>query len=178
MELPRIIGLTGKKFCGKDTIANYFVDKYGYIKIAFADVLKDVCKIIFNLTDEQLNTDKKEIIDERWTVTPRQIMQFIGTDLFRNQLQLLIPFVKEDIWILCVRNKLLDTTKKFIISDVRFENELNMIKELSGKIINIDRKTEYDDKHISETLNLYYDYKIINDKSIDELYVKCNNIFV
>ena len=178
MEHSRIIGLTGKKFCGKDTVANYFVDNYGYTKIAFADILKDVCKIIFGLTDKQLNTDEKEIIDEIWKVSPRQIMQFVGTDLFRNQLQLLIPFVKEDIWILCVKHKILDVTKKFIISDVRFENELAMIKELDGKIININRTTVFDDKHISETLNLYYDYKIDNNSTIDELYVKCNNLFI
>lgn len=177
MEYPRIIGLTGKKFCGKDTVANYFVVHGGYTKIAFADILKDVCKMIFNLTDKQLNTDEKEIVDERWKVSPRQIMQFVGTDLFRNQLQLLIPFVKEDIWILCVKNKLLDTSKKYIISDVRFENELNMLIELGGKIINIERMTEFDDKHISETLNLYCDYKIDNNGSIDELYIKCNNLF-
>jgi hypothetical protein len=105
-------------------------------------------------------------------------MQFVGTDLFRNQLQLLIPFVKEDIWILCVKNKLADVTKKIIVSDIRFENELNMLKEFGGKIINIERLTEFDDKHISETLNLYCDYKIANNGLIDELYMKCDKIFI
>ncbi len=35
MEFLRIIGLTGKKFCGKDTVTNYFVDHYGYTKNSF-----------------------------------------------------------------------------------------------------------------------------------------------
>ena len=42
-----IIALTGKKGCGKDTIANYLVEKYGFINYGFADPIKEVGKILF-----------------------------------------------------------------------------------------------------------------------------------
>jgi hypothetical protein len=51
-----IIGIGGEKQHGKDTVANYLVSKYGYTKKAFADRLKEICKISFpevNIYDEQ-----------------------------------------------------------------------------------------------------------------------------
>ena len=36
-KLPKIIGISGRKYHGKDTIGDYLVNKYGYKKIAFAD---------------------------------------------------------------------------------------------------------------------------------------------
>ena len=34
---PKLIGISGKKRSGKDSICNILVDKFGYKKIAFAD---------------------------------------------------------------------------------------------------------------------------------------------
>ena len=33
MNLPNIIGICGKKYHGKDTIANHLIEKYGYKRI-------------------------------------------------------------------------------------------------------------------------------------------------
>ena len=61
-----IIGITGKKFNGKDTGAIYLINNYGYERLAFADALKEACKCIFGFTNEQLYGNKKEDIDEYW----------------------------------------------------------------------------------------------------------------
>lgn len=42
-----IIAICGFKGSGKDTMGNILVEKYGYVKLAFASVLKDVISIIF-----------------------------------------------------------------------------------------------------------------------------------
>ena len=65
------------------------------------------------------------------------------------------------------------------VTDVRFPNEADLIKELGGKMIRVTRRTEvYDtypngiDAHASETaLDDYpdYDYVLDNDKSRDIL---------
>jgi dephospho-CoA kinase len=49
-----IIGITGKKFSGKDTLGDYFVNNHGYIRLAFADALKNACAEIFGFDFEQL----------------------------------------------------------------------------------------------------------------------------
>ena len=62
-NMPRIIGVTGKKFNGKDTLGNY-LSKYNYKRMAFADPLKEVIKNVFNFNDAQLYGEDKERIDE------------------------------------------------------------------------------------------------------------------
>ena len=91
-----IIGIIGKKKVGKDTFANYICSNCNedtFVKMAFADTLKTVCKEIFDLSDSQLHdTIQKDLIDPRWSMSPRQILQFVGTDLFRKHF-------RESIWI-------------------------------------------------------------------------------
>ena len=38
----RILGITGKKGSGKDTTAEYLIERYGYIRFAFGDKVKEV----------------------------------------------------------------------------------------------------------------------------------------
>ena len=60
MDKVKIIGITGYKNSGKDTLAEYFIDN-GFYKISFADPLKQACKEIFSFSDDQLyNQNFKE----------------------------------------------------------------------------------------------------------------------
>ncbi len=45
----KCILVTGCAGSGKDTVANYLIKKYGYKKFAFADPLKKISLILFNL---------------------------------------------------------------------------------------------------------------------------------
>jgi dephospho-CoA kinase len=173
-KMAQIIGITGKKNSGKDTIGNYLVEKYGYKRLAFADPLKEACRSIFSFTDAQLYHDKKEEIDEYWNESPRKIFQIIGTDLLRNK------FMK-NIWIAALKKKIMDEFKKnpnqkIVITDIRFENENNLIKELNGIIIRVNRYTSNInvDLHESEQMidNLVVDYEI-NNNSTKEILFDC-----
>ena len=64
-----------------------------------------------------------------------------------------------------------------VVSDIRFVNEAEKIKELGGKIYYISRNNKINDysQHSSESsmelrLNDYIDYKINNNGTIQELY--------
>ena len=48
-----IIGIVGKKGSGKDTAGEYLIEKYGYVRFAFADKVKEVASALFNFSDEQ-----------------------------------------------------------------------------------------------------------------------------
>jgi len=162
-----LIALSGKKHSGKDT-AGLFFTQNGYMRLAFADALKDICKILYDLSEEQLNGNDKEKIDLRYNKTPRELLQFIGTLLRQN--------IGKNVWSDIIKNKLFDTKgQKIVITDLRYPDELEIIKSFGGIIINIFRpnleENEFN-KHESEQQKLSYDYQIINDSSISDLHSK------
>ena len=73
------VGILGKKGSGKDTLADYLVEHNGFIKYSFADPVKNIVNILFNLSDTQVNGYLKETVDERWGLSPRVILQRFGT---------------------------------------------------------------------------------------------------
>lgn len=139
-----LIGLVGKKGSGKDTLADFIVKEYSFVKYAYATPLKEACKILFLLSDDQLHDrELKETIDNRWDMTPRKMMQTMGTDLIRTH-------IDPNFWIkhfsLWFKN---NSEKNVIVTDCRFQNEIDIVIKLGGKIIKINRETEFDE-HESE----------------------------
>ena len=173
-----IIGITGKKFNGKDTVSDYIVSKYKFTKIAYAEPLKEVCRNLFNFNDDQLYGNKKEDIDPFWNITPRHAFQFIGTDMIRNNANKLISGINNNFWVKCLEKRILDLNsrgiKNIIISDIRFINEADIVKHLNGKIIKVCRNIDNNDTHISELEinNINEDILIENNGSLEELYSK------
>lgn len=173
-----IIGILGKKFYGKDTTADYLVKNYDFNKIAFADKLKEVCQLLFGFNHRQLYGDLKEEIDSNWNVSPRTVLQYLGTEVFRTDINKIMPHIKQNFWINCVKTQYInmlkkDPTAKLVISDVRFTNEVDMIHELGGIVIKINRNIHSTDCHESEKnidfINNYDDL-LENSGSIENLY--------
>lgn len=187
--MSNLVGITGYKRHGKDTVGDYLVNFHGYRKIAFADSLKTALSAIFKFNHEQLYGDLKETVDPFWNITPREAMQTIGTDLMRNQF-------RDDIWVKCLEREIVeiwkkDPTAKIIIPDVRFPNELDMVKRLGGCIVRVTRpfleqntsdapeqntitapELHSSESHIS---SFVVDYDVTNNGTIDDLYV---NLYV
>lgn len=170
--MGKLIGILGRKRSGKDTIGNYMVERYNYNRYAFADPIKDIIKIMFDLSEQQLNEDKEKI-DERWGVSPRTFLQKFGTEICRNNLETYIPNINldgETLWIKLFRifyekNK----DKDIVITDVRFLDELNVIKSCGGKIVKVNRDNLEKDIHISEKDIDSYDNELI-DYFVDNNY--------
>ena len=141
-----IIGLTGFIGSGKDTVANMLCD-VGATQESFASPLKDVCASVFGWERHLLegNTiasrDFRETPDMFWTrklgidnFTPRLALQLIGTDIMRNHFN-------SDIWISSMEYRLRKSNSNIIVvSDARFQNELNLIKDMGGKVLTVVRE--------------------------------------
>lgn len=171
-----LLGVAGVKFSGKDTVGDYYVNNHGYIKLHYADPLKDILKTLFKFKDDQLNGNKKEVVDERINKTPREILQYVGTDLFRNQMEKIIPEIGKDFWLFVMKNAINEIREKnpeakIIITDIRYPNESEFIRSLGGEVIKIKsiNKTSNNNysNHESEQCidNIPYDYLIENDYS-------------
>jgi len=141
-----LIGLVGKKSSGKDTLANFLKENRDFISYAYAEPLKETCRTLFLLTDKQLCDPKeKEALDPRWNKSPRQLFQFIGTDVMRNQFDV-------DFWVNYFRNWYVENkSRNVVVTDCRFQNEVDAVIQSGGVIIKIVRNTGFSDDHISES---------------------------
>lgn len=130
--------LAGCKRSGKDTTFQILKTEWeskGYrvAQFAFADALREVCSVVFGYTQSDfMDDDRKEslpspILGAGWT--PRRALQFVGTDLFRNQ-------VDSDVWVhvgLARIEQLARDHDVVVVTDARFENELRAVKSVVGK---------------------------------------------
>jgi hypothetical protein len=117
----------------------------------FADILKtDICINILGLTydqcygsDQQKNSITNIEINGQKS-SAREVMQYVGTDVFRN--------MKKDVWVSSTINKIIKNQSRLsIISDCRFPNEVSSIKNIGGKVLRLSR-SPYKSDHISENI--------------------------
>lgn len=156
--MTKIIGFAGRKQSGKTTCSEAILDFWNSTmpkeltaKIYnFADPLKkDICINIFGMSYDQCygsDDDKNSLTDLEWggkKLTAREVMQFIGTDLFRK--------MKDSIWADATIKKIKEESPSLaIIADCRFPNEVKAIKDAGGIVIKLNRNPCNSD-HISET---------------------------
>lgn len=182
MSFPKLIGLAGKKGVGKSTLASALVCNLDGEEYSFALPLKRAVREIFHFTDAQLGfvsygCKDKEEKDSFWNVSPRQIMQVVGTELFRDKLAELFPdndrFSNGHIWISAFErwyNERKDNT--VIVSDVRFANEASAIRAMGGEVWLIERPSvKSTDSHASEKIDFPVDRVIVNDFSTAKEFV-------
>lgn len=178
-----LVGFTGLKGAGKDTCADYLVNNCGFVKKSFADPLKKACQCLFLFNDAQVygEIEEKERPDRRWfDCTPRKALQYVGTDLLRDHLDNIMPGLAKNVFVHHFKiwyeaAKLANPDIRVVISDVRFANEAEYIKQLGGQVIRIDRPTiSNTDTHQSE-LSVHAikpDHVINNDSSKDACYAQ------
>lgn len=188
MRKKTVVGITGKAGTGKDTVANYLVNEHGFKKDSFAAPLKRLVGDIFCVPDRILNPiteedrlRREQPMDEWPQFTVRKLLQFIGTELFRNH-------VDRDVWVKSLCQRIMnDSHPLYVISDVRFPNELDVLKNIFGDdciaICMVRNGCSGDTRggisaHESEAYNLSCDYEIDNNGSFSELYEKIDGIII
>lgn len=146
------IGICGPKFSGKDTLGKAialaaFENGYGSRRIFFAQPIKEACCVMFGWTMEQLEDEVfKETVDERYGITPRHAMVTLGTEWGRDH-------ISPDIWLTIAENRIHETPVMTIpyITDVRFDNEADMVRGVGGLIVHIlDGRPKDPNAHRSE----------------------------
>jgi hypothetical protein len=167
-----LIGFAGKIGSGKTTCAKFIQDNYrNVVLLSISTPLKQMAKIVFDLSDEQLyDSEKKEIIDSRWGHSPRQILQVLGTDVFRN-LKTKLPNIGESVWITLLESKLCQlkkTTTIVVVDDVRFDDEVETIKKFGGHVIYLKRPEEKTQTHASEQLDPCKAHEIIQNNRLED----------
>lgn len=174
-----IIGLTGYAQSGKDTVANILVERYGFTRVAFADKIRELLyesnPMYDSIVGEPLFVKAKVDRDgwEEAKKSPhiRRLLQTSGVAARK--------VFGDDFWITEVL-KNIDLSDDIVITDVRFENEADSIKQW-GKFSNIDAQIwrikrlgiEAVNGHVSEHEMDGYkvDQIFINNSTVDDLEV-------
>lgn len=200
-----IIGICGFIGSGKDTVANYLVEEHNYQRDSFAGALKDAVASVFGWDRQLLEgatseaREWREQVDTWWAerlnmpeLTPRWVLQYWGTEVCRQGFH-------DDIWIASLEHRLLQQDTDIVISDVRFPNEVEVIKKAGGKVWWVQRgslpdwypqgmlasngytdavkQLEEQNVHISEWawLQTVFDLVLNNNSTVNHLYSKISS---
>lgn len=144
-----LIGLLGHQGVGKNYIAenilNDILPKKNTLIMAFADHFKVECVTKKNVPYDKVFKEKDK--------ESRRLLQIVGTEEGRN-------IYGDDIWINTLETWLniykSRGVKRFIISDVRFQNEVDWIKKMGGHIIKVNASDRHENKVCQESNNNTY----------------------
>ena len=163
-----IVGLTGYARSGKDTVAGILVNEYGFTRVAFADKIKEllwhVNPLLETFYDLQSSVDEIGWEESKKDSEVRRLLQDLGVGARR--------VLGEDVWVITALREMDDTDQKYVVTDVRFENEAVMIKQLGGQLWRVKRPgVEAVNNHISESNMDFYkvDQILHNGGTIEEL---------
>lgn len=179
-KMFRVVGVCGRRRSGKDTIASILNELYNYENVKISNDLKDALKVLFGFDNEQIEGCSKDAIDERWGITPRQAMQFIGTEVMQYKITELLPDMGRKFWIKGFINKHINEDRLgdrlLVITDIRFLHEYEELKKhLDNDFLMLrverDLPSSHIDAHSSEQeyLRIPVHHTIINNSSKDDL---------
>jgi hypothetical protein len=202
-----IIGITGYAGSGKDTLgkaiqyvtATYpipeFLNLKGALNVAhkagtpwkvmkFADGVREVASILAPRIGLVTQEDKAKLMPPEWNMfgmpmTVREFLQRIGTDAMRNGLH-------PHVWVNMLMSKYVPAGfgmagfnyPNWIITDVRFPNEVAAIKQKDGIIVKITRPGVAVSSHVSESYiaDIEADVHVNNSFTELELIEEANKI--
>jgi hypothetical protein len=176
-----IIGISGRMGSGKDTVAKmiqeidakYRVEETSIWEIKkYASALKKIASILTGVPETMFEVPefKEKNMPESWRntngylMTYREFLQKLGTEAVRNN-------IHHNAWV----NALMSSCTykdNWIITDVRFHNEMDAIKKKNGIIIRVTRSDQdHKSYHISENAldSETFDFVIENEGGLTEL---------
>ena len=204
-----ILGFVGFIGSGKNTVGD-FLYAQGFVRESFAGPVKDIVSIVFGWNRAMLEGNNKidrkwrEEPDEFWSdkfgreFSPRDALQLMGTEAGREVFH-------QDLWIYALEKRISAKLKNypdtnFVITDVRFQNEIRKIVNMGGFVYRIKKDQEpfyyndalwYNTTVGSELPNSLYDTHqsewdwigcplikgtIENNGSLEELYLKITKL--
>lgn len=148
MTIPahvNVVAFSGPAGSGKSTAAEALME-CGFIRIKFADVLKDMMRAFYasaglgtSQIEARIEGDLKEKPDFLLgNKTPRQAMQTLGTDWGRD-------LIHPDLWVTAWKARamvILHGGERVVADDIRFANEAQAVRELGGAVVRLEGRSK------------------------------------
>lgn len=130
-----VIGLGHRRGVGKDTLARILVEEHGFVRLAFADALTAVLLSMRPYLHPLITDAISELgIEEakRSPIPVRDALIDLGNTVRAH--------ISPDAWVLAVMRQIDKVPDgRFVITDVRFPNEVRAIKDRGGQVFRVDR---------------------------------------
>ena len=207
-----IIGISGRMGSGKNTVGD-IIEKICltnegplFEQKAFARKLKQTASLLTGIPVEKFEDQefKKLEMPSQWGMTWRTFLQKLGTEAMRDGLHtnvwcnaLFSDYILTSKWKTAkeLKSEFAERVEEYpnwIITDMRFPNEMDAVKEKGGITIRVVRPHGYTNPHTGEYKEMplsyhpsetalddaEFDYEIINDAGIPELIEKVREILV
>lgn len=176
---PRVLALCGKAGSGKSEAARYLIRNHSYQNGKFARALKEMLRAFLRYRgvdeatiERMIEGDLKEL-PSPWLNgrSPRQFMQFLGTEFGREK-------IHKDLWVDTEMDHI-KSWSKVVFDDARFPNEVEAIRAVGGILIEVKRPghvATIHTAHESEFHTFVPDYFLLNDGSLNDLRVKLDRV--
>ncbi|WP_035987270.1 AAA family ATPase [Brevibacillus agri] len=177
---PLKLALTGRMRSGKDSAAAYLTQQYGFVRFAFGDGIRKVCRELF--PDQMAQAHK-----------PRALLQGVG--------QAMRAF-NPDVWVNATMRDIVDyrlqqtdmrRIPNIVITDLRQPDEYDRLRSEGFVIIRVNASDEtriqrmidagdtFDDGALTHETEQHVDsfavdYEIDNNGSLAELYAQVDEI--
>ena len=181
MSVGKLVGLTGYAGSGKDTFAKSLRLRGGYERVGFADAVKEMALVLdpYILVGSKIGKGYDFVLlsdivrqvgwDEAKKIGDvRVYLQKLGTEAVRD-------IINKDAWVMAAQAKiwpLITEGTNVVVTDVRFQNEADLIRSWGGKVFRVTRPGfEPVNDHISDTGvdTIAVDGVVSNSGSIDDL---------
>lgn len=151
LAVPLIVGIGGYAQSGKDTLAGILVEEHGFTRLAFADVLRDVLYALNpTVRSDSASYRLEEVVRAygwEWAkanTDARELLQRMGTEAGRE-------ILGQNVWVDATMDKIREG-RRYVISDMRFPNELEAVKLHGGTTVRMIREGQNPaNAHVSET---------------------------
>lgn len=180
-----LLGLSGLAQVGKDAAASHLAIRHGLSVYAFADPIRRGLGAMFGFSPELFDGDQEENVVPWIGKSPRRLMQTLGTEWGRE-------LVASDIWTrACAHDIAFDIDidegadldglsfspwRGAVVSDVRFENEAQWIRDQGGVVVHIlrtdaravaEHKSESGVQRVQRVLG---DITIVNNGTLEDFF--------
>ena len=171
-----IVGIAGYKGSGKDTAGSILIEKHDFQKVSFAKPIKDLVSNMFNIDRYEIEGTcelTRELREDpkrgAYNKSQRLLLQEIGTGLRH--------IVHPNIWCDMLMKELM-SDEHYVITDVRFPNEVEAIHNNGGFVIGIKRPGFNGDGHESEHAldDVALPYIVQNDGTMEDLRNKIDKL--
>lgn len=180
MNTLTVIAVCGRAGAGKDAFAKPFMDE-GFVCVKFASALKRTIRTLFPSASTLEHTDGhlKDVVIPELGASPRELMQYIGTDLLQLELGRRFPAIGRKIFCGSTIAEMMGTHERCIITDLRFTHEYDALVEATTRhcarlyVVRVQRGDhQVAGDHVSESeyLQIPVDAVVQNAGGVEELH--------